>query len=125
MDDQELYSARPEWFRVESHVFVFAGFESGRTWALRLNNFPEHALYTLFVDAQVVGDLEDLPTGWGLDPLDEVPVLDRYRRSSFLESVAELGPYGTELDDPCDQDWCTCSVLTPAYVRELAPPKSF
>ncbi len=36
----------------------------GRRWELRLNDFPVEPLYTLLVDGQEAGDLEEWPEAW-------------------------------------------------------------
>lgn len=36
----------------------------GQAWTLRLNDFPEERLYTLFVAGLPVGDFDDFPPGW-------------------------------------------------------------
>lgn len=36
----------------------------GANWAVRLNDFPAEALYTLLIDDQPVGDFEDWPAAW-------------------------------------------------------------
>jgi hypothetical protein len=33
-------------------------------WRIRLNDFPEMALYTLLVDDEEVGDVEEWPPAW-------------------------------------------------------------
>jgi hypothetical protein len=35
-----------------------------QTWSLRLNDFPEEILYTLIVNGQSIGDLNDVPKKW-------------------------------------------------------------
>ncbi|MFD5559580.1 hypothetical protein [Kitasatospora griseola] len=47
------------WHDTGTRVFPYAARLDGHWWVLRLNDFPEHPLLTLFVDAEVVGDLED------------------------------------------------------------------
>ena len=33
-------------------------------WRIRLNEFPDRALYTLFVEDKEVGDIEEWPAVW-------------------------------------------------------------
>ena len=33
-------------------------------WRIRLNDFPDRALYTLLVEDKEVGDIEEWPAGW-------------------------------------------------------------
>ena len=36
----------------------------GRTWTIRVNDFPADPLYTLLVDGEAQADLEDWPAAW-------------------------------------------------------------
>jgi hypothetical protein len=38
-------------------------------WALRLNEFPERPMYTLFIDGMEIGTLDDPPHTWHLPHL--------------------------------------------------------
>jgi hypothetical protein len=109
------------WYRTRIDPFHRAAWIDGRCWVLRLNDFPEHPLHTLFVDGEVVGDVDDLSSTWVPDPLHPLPVLDRERRDEVIELMARLGPYGAEQGRPCDGDWCTCSILTEDRVRTYVP----
>ena len=33
-------------------------------WAVRMNDFPDEPLYTLFVDGEEIIDFNDWPSGW-------------------------------------------------------------
>src|SRR5215469_8920518 len=47
------------WQRVRSHVFPYAALVDGVHWVvLRLNEFPEHPLYTVFFDGERLFDLD-------------------------------------------------------------------
>ncbi|PJN29380.1 hypothetical protein CG736_02205 [Kitasatospora sp. CB02891] len=56
------------WHDTGTRVFPCAARLDGHWWVLRLNDFPEHPLLTLFVDAEVVGDLEDSQAVWRSAP---------------------------------------------------------
>ena len=43
----------PWWSKVDS-----------QTWTLRVNDFPERELYTLFVDGQKTANFDDWPLAW-------------------------------------------------------------
>lgn len=105
-----------------SRVFPFAAEANGEWWVLRMNDFPEHPLFTLFIDGEAICDLDDPPETWRLRPHESLPVLDGATRATVLEAMRSFGPYGSEVGTPCDGDWCTCSILTPTYVSELVPP---
>ena len=119
---RELGLARPAWGRVGSRVVVFAANESGRWWALRLNDFPDHPLWTLFIEGRRICDIDDQPPEWGLHPFDALPVLDPREQARVLDLMKSLGPYGSEVGRPCDGDWCNCSMLTEGFVTAPAPP---
>lgn len=46
---------------------VFVPFQANvgeDVWVLRLNEFPEEPLYTLFIEGRAIGSLDDWPTAW-------------------------------------------------------------
>ncbi|MBB4911708.1 hypothetical protein [Actinophytocola algeriensis] len=97
-----------EWRPADEAVFVYAARVDGAWWVLRRNSFPDHPLYTLFVDGAVVGDVEDLGTrapAWDLDVAGR-PALTGEQRAEALSSLRGFGPYGSEVGRPCDGDWC-------------------
>ncbi|MFB6616954.1 hypothetical protein ACIGFK_33170 [Streptomyces sp. NPDC085524] len=108
------------WHSTGSGVFPHAARVEGRWWVLRLNDFPEHPLLTLFVGGRHVADLDDVPADW--QRLTDTPALTSTERAEILDLMAGLGPYGSEHANPCSGDWCTCDLLTEAYVREQARP---
>jgi len=107
--------ARPVvWQRTGAQAFVYAARVDGTWWVLRRNGFPDHPLFTLFVDGAVVGDVQDLRTrapSWDLDVADR-PALTGPHRDEILTSLRGLGPYGSEAGQPCDGDWCGCDRLS-------------
>lgn len=113
---------RPVWCETGTGVFPYAARAGGCWWVLRLNDFPEHPLYTLFADARVVGDIEDAPAAWRLPPRATLPALSSPERAEVLRLMAGLGPYGAERGSPCAGDWCTCIILTDAYAARRDPP---
>ena len=55
-------AVRPHWQRTGYRFFPFATEQSGHWWVLRLNHgFPEHDLYTLFIDGKAAADLTGSP----------------------------------------------------------------
>ncbi|MFD7982181.1 hypothetical protein ACFV4M_02235 [Kitasatospora indigofera] len=114
---------RAVWHRTGTGVFPYAARTDGHWWVLRLNDFPEHPLWTLFVDAQVVGDLDDAPAGLQPAPGTALPGLSEPERAEVLRLVEGLGPYGAESGTPCTSDYCTCSALTDAYVARPDSPR--
>lgn len=106
-------TARPAWQRTGHKHFPYAAHQSGRWWVLRLNyGFPEHDLYTLFVDGQAVADITANPddpapliAGIGalhaihLDPA--IPILEVATAADVMRTVATYSDYGSEPGDPC------------------------
>ncbi|NUT47903.1 MAG: hypothetical protein HOV94_11430 [Saccharothrix sp.] len=111
MAEQADVLARPVgWRRTGVRRFAFAARVDGTWWVLRLNDFPHHPRYTLFVGGLVVGDVDDLPSrapAWDLDTADR-PGLTDGEREEVLASTRGLEPYGSEVGAPCDGDWCSC-----------------
>ncbi|MFJ9523769.1 hypothetical protein ACIRPK_36820 [Kitasatospora sp. NPDC101801] len=117
--------ARVTWHDTDTAAFPYAARADGRWWVLRLNDFPEHPLHTLFIDAQVIGDMDDVPAAWRLLSRATLPVLTAPDRAEVLRLMAGLGPYGAEANTPCTGDWCTCSILTDEYAaRPNTPPRT-
>ncbi|MFJ7277833.1 hypothetical protein [Kitasatospora sp. NPDC098663] len=111
------------WCDTGTGVFCYAARVEGRWWVLRLNDFPEHPLYTFFIDAQVVGDVTDDPAVWQQLPSPEaLPALSAPELTEVLRLMAGLGPYGAEAGTPCTGDWCTCGILTDGYAAQLNTP---
>lgn len=110
------------WRSTGAPVFGHAARVDDTWWVLRRNGFPDHPLFTLFVDGTAVGDVEDLRTrapGWDLDIITR-PALAGVQRDEVLATMRGLGPYGSEQGHPCDGDWCPCTRLTDDYIRERA-----
>ncbi len=93
--------------------FPYAATQSGQWWVLRLNHgFPEHDMYTLFVDGKpsvgITGSPDDpsalvrsiasiKPHG----PEAEESTLDAATAATVVTTVARYVNYGSEHDDPC------------------------
>ena len=52
------------WQSVNDPERPYQALVSGVTWQIRLNDFPAEPLYTLLIDDQPVGDLDDWPEAW-------------------------------------------------------------
>lgn len=106
-------TARPLWLRTGYKFFPYAAQQSGHWWVLRFNHgFPEHDMYTLFVDGKAVADI----TGQPDDPSPLVagvaslrpyghaaggPALDADTAAAVVSTVSPYVNYGSEHDDPC------------------------
>ena len=52
------------WQSVNDPEQPYQAVVSGVTWQIRLNDFPAQPLYTLLIDGQPIGDLDDWPASW-------------------------------------------------------------
>lgn len=100
------------WRRVRSSAFPWAASIGGAWHVLRLNDFPDHPLHTLFIEGACIGDLDDLPDGWHLDHGNLHGPLTPQERQRVLTLMRGLGPYGSEVGEPCDDGFCGCSIMT-------------
>lgn len=89
--------------------FPYAARQSDQWWVLRMNfGFPEHDMYTLFVDAEAVADITANPRHPAAlvrsIPTRDAPrpELDEATAASVVGSVARYVTYGSESGDPCD-----------------------
>jgi hypothetical protein len=106
-------SVRPDWLRTGYKHFPYAAQQSGRWWVLRLNlGFPEHDLYTLFVDGSAVADmtadagnpsplLDSVAALKFADPTAAESYLDADTATAVVQAVADYVNYGSEHGDPC------------------------
>ncbi len=51
------------------------------TWTVRINDFPEHPLYTLLIDDRSAGDFDDWPPRWLRTESPVVPLPELERRA--------------------------------------------
>lgn len=102
-----VLGARPQWLRTGADYFPAAATVEGQWWVLRLNGFPDHPLWTLFIDGNTTRfDLDDLPPAWG-KPLDpSAPLLETHLARMVLAPIRDLAVYGSEVGDPCDDLVC-------------------
>jgi hypothetical protein len=98
--------ARPAWRRTGNARFPLGAEVGGRWWILRLNPFPDHCLWTLFVDAVVRYDIEETPAAWGKLSPRSAPPLDPGVAETVLAPVRHLAVYGSEVGRPCDCLFC-------------------
>jgi hypothetical protein len=109
-------TARPQWMRTGYKFFPYAARQSGQWSVLRLNyDFPEHELYTLFVDGSAAVDVTGaadhrIPLAASVgalkpfEPDADEPLLAPGVAETVVRALAEYVVYGSEVDDPCD--WC-------------------
>ncbi|MGK8522165.1 hypothetical protein ACRS6B_11700 [Nocardia asteroides] len=100
------FHARPQWRRTGHRRFPAAARVDGQWWVLRINGFPDHPLWTLFVDGAPRYDIDGMPPTWGR-PLDSsAPTLEAGAAEQVLAPVRDFGTYGSEVGDPCDDPVC-------------------
>ena len=56
------------WTRTADATVPWQAAAGKATCRLRLNDFPAEPMYTLLVDGQLLGDLEDWPECWKREP---------------------------------------------------------
>jgi hypothetical protein len=98
--------AKPRWHETGDKYFPAAARVGGEWWVLRLNNFPDHPLWTLIVDGQRRFDLDDVPPTWGKVSGESVPRLSPDEAEEALGPVREWRAYGSEVGRPCDNPFC-------------------
>ena len=108
-----IATAQPQWLRTGYKFFPYAAQESGQWWVLRLNyGFPEHDMYTLFVDGRPAVDItgsadhssalvRGIATLRWADPGATEPTLEADTAATVVQTVARYVAYGSEHDDPC------------------------
>jgi hypothetical protein len=112
------YLAHPVvWRPTNAPAFAYAAWVDEAWWVLRCNGFPDHPRYTLFVGGRVVGDVEDLAIRAPAWDLADGRPLTAGQRDEVLALMRGLGPYGSEVGEPCDGDWCQCDRLTDEFIR--------
>ena len=106
-------TARPAWRRTAHKHFPFAAYQDRCWWVLRLNfGFPEHDMYTLFIDDLAVADItadanHTMPLLASIgalrlaDPDPSIPVLDAGTAGEVARNLAAYANYGSEHGDPC------------------------
>lgn len=97
---------RPRWRFTGDGRFPVAARVGDRWWVLRINGFPDHPLWTLFVAGVTRFDLTETPAGWGrpLDP--SAPTLPADTAAAVLAPVRGFTAFGSEHGRPCDGPFC-------------------
>ena len=57
-------SAAVEWMPSTDPGFVWQAAMGSGIWRVRINDFPDEPLYTVYVDDGKVGDFDDWPATW-------------------------------------------------------------
>ncbi len=104
------------WRRTACGTFPYAALVDGVWWVLRLNSFPDHPLYTLFVDGRVRGDIAEAHSVWTL-PRDDGPGPSAQTLRA-ITPLAAFAAYGSARGRPCSEVWC-CSESNRVMAEEL------
>ena len=59
------FLVRPQWHETGDACFPTAARVDEQWWVLRVNAFPDHPLWTLFVEGERRLDVDDTPPAWG------------------------------------------------------------
>jgi hypothetical protein len=107
---RSVIDARPRWRPTGHSLFLAAAKVEGAWWVMRLNDFPDHPKWTLFIDGNTERfDVEELPEHWE-DPFRATgEPLDRGTVREVLASVEQFEVYGSEVGRPCDSGFCCVS----------------
>ena len=92
----------PQWHRTGSAYFPTAARVNGEWWVLRVNSFPDHPMWTLFVCGKRRFDLDDVPPVWGRPADQDLPLLDAPQAEAARAHVENFVAYGSEVGQPCD-----------------------
>jgi hypothetical protein len=102
---QEL-DQQPRWLRTGDPCFPVAAKVGGSWWVLRVNNFPDHPLWTLLVEGERRFDVDDAPPSWGRPADPTSPALPASDIEEALGPVRAFVAYGSEIGQPCDNPFC-------------------
>ncbi|MBE5477887.1 hypothetical protein E3G68_005241 [Mycobacteroides abscessus] len=104
-------NAWPRWMRTGYKYFPYAAQQAGRWWVLRFNvGFPEHDMYTMFVDNKAAGDVTGnanssvalIASIGALNPSrPQEAMMDAATARAVVDGVARFVDYGSEHGQPC------------------------
>lgn len=58
------FSHEVEWHETTDAYFPYESIVNGKLWRLRLNDFPDEQLFTLFINDKKKFDFDDHPVNW-------------------------------------------------------------
>jgi hypothetical protein len=61
---QEYLRQQVRWTATNDAIFPWEAVLQKGHYRVRINNFPDELLYSLFVDGKHIGDFDDWPAGW-------------------------------------------------------------
>lgn len=100
------FRVTPDWRKTGNACFPTAARVGDQWWVLRVNNFPDHPIYTLFVGGHRRFDVDDTPRAWG-EPADKGwPRLSDLEAAEALSGIEDFVAYGSEVGRACDNPFC-------------------
>jgi len=97
---------RPAWRSTGDAFFPAAVRRGDAWWVLRINSFPDHPLWTLFVNGVGRFDIDEVPSGWGRTPDRSLPPIEPDVVHEVLRPLRGFVAYGSEVGRPCDNPFC-------------------
>ncbi|HVW42683.1 MAG TPA: hypothetical protein VHC18_15155 [Amycolatopsis sp.] len=100
------------WKATGDACFPQAASIDGQWWVLRVNNWPDHPLYSLLIDATWRGDLsfdegaDWWPPAWQDATGRALPELTNAELDAALGPLQDFTGYGSESGQPCDCWFC-------------------
>jgi hypothetical protein len=64
--ETKVYNKLITWEESEDVDFPYKADVDGIRWRLRINDFPDEPLFTLFIENQEWGHFDDLPPTWSI-----------------------------------------------------------
>ncbi len=100
------YRAHPAWQKTGNPRFPIVARFDKSWWVLRANAFPDHPMWTLFVDGQRRFDVDDPPAAWGSLAEGDLPAVDESTAVDVLRAVKKYTAFGSEVGRACDNPLC-------------------
>ena len=98
--------ASPQWRTTGNAYFPVTAIVDGQWWVLRINSFPDHPLWTLFVNGVRRFDIDDTSPTWGNPCTPYAPLLEARTGQAILTHIQRFVAYGSEVGEPCDNLFC-------------------
>ena len=64
MRSKKYKNVQVTWRETDDVDFPYEALVNGELWKLRINDFPEEPLFTLFIGEKEIGHLDDWPPYW-------------------------------------------------------------
>lgn len=97
---------RAHWRQTGNPCFPVVARVKRHWWVLRVNNFPDHPVWTLLVDGERKFDLDEAPAAWGNPADSSLPSLAPEDAEEAISRVKAFTAYGSEVGQPCDNPFC-------------------